>query len=214
MPAFSAPPLVNTHASMGSTVIVDYSLLVTLHLNPRTVESNPKNPWTCLGSANVCVVSVPNGANYLDIYHIWRSNATAGGSGAVTRPKVRVFGEIPVVKGLDYVADPAKNMATLYDPLANGTHNWIPLPNRVSGNNTYEITVGPTGDEVEPMLYGANSAISTANSQAMSTPAGVLLKGVRRVLVAVSSGASFANTANVDANGSVLAGAFGYTLYS
>ena len=213
MPVFSAPPLINTHASMGATAVVDYSLLVTLHLNTRVADAKPKDPWSQSTQANNCLVSVPNGATYLDIYHIWASNATAGGTTMNTRPKIRVFGEVPIVKGNDYVADPVYNMGANAKsrPFDTGLSNWIPLPNQANLSQ-YLMDVGDTTDH-EPLAFPSGAAGAVANGQSMSVPVTVLLKGVRRVVVTLDT---ICVPQHLDRlNGvPVLAGGFGFTLHS
>ena len=213
MPVFSAPPLINTHASMGATAVVDYSLLVTLHLDTLSVvDSKPKDPWFQSTQAKNCLVSVPNGATYLDIYHIWASNAT-GPTSMTTRPKIRVFGEVPIVKGNDYVADPIYNMGANAKsrPFDTGLSNWIPLPNQANLSE-YLMDVGNTSDH-EPLAFPSGAAGAAANGQSMSVPVTVLLKGVRRVVVTLSSVCVPQTSGNLSGV-PVLAGAFGFTLHS
>jgi hypothetical protein len=211
MPAFSSPPLLNSHPSQAGASLADYSAMVTFNRSSTTVSTAPHNPFSSLTDANVCVVSVPNGANYLDLYHVWKANGSVI-TALPTRPRVCVFGEVPIYKGNDHMADPSKNLTGAYDPLVNGFSNWVALPSRSSGSPVFRIDIGESGANYEAVLMGVGGGASVSSTgTSMSTPTEVVVKGVRRIVVTIHAVASFTGGT---APAGIIAGCFGYSLHS
>lgn len=179
-----APLLIDKSMADGLLLRSGMSGLRTLHKVASTATAAPSNPYAVLDGSDAqaasCVVTpVPNGANFLTLFHDYAASSAT----LTTAPVVRVYGEVP-------------------EPINAGDKNFHPEtlnlgPARFAGNAALEL---PRADWV-PLaeLATGNLAITvgalspamtiTTNSWFRSNPAYVALLGVSRILVTVSTAA-------------------------
>jgi hypothetical protein len=191
--SIKAPPFFDRLPASSMILGAAHSLTVTFNTASKTATANPANPYKILDGTDtnadkVNIVAVPSNATYLDLYHFF-SKATAGAGTLTTLPIVRVFGEIPIVKGNDYVAHPISviNNSSV-NLVSNGYADWIPLTTAAGGAGSTSITVGDSTD-AEPMTYITGPATGGTNAISRSAPASILVKGVRRIIVTIKTAA-------------------------
>lgn len=154
--------------TMGSDIIV-------LNTNSKSANSAPLNPYSAEASA--LVVGVPQGANFLELFHDYT------GTDPVTALVVRAFGHVPTfgIPSTSALKHPDRSWP--YDANSsfgtNLTDMWIPL-------------IDPDGDTSGTGYYALTfaSAILSATGLKRSPPKYVYLSGCDAVNIRVSVAAT------------------------
>lgn len=180
--------------------------LRTFHRAAAVATASPTDPYGVLDgtdaqAASVIITAVPNGANFLMLFHDYRDSAGT----LTTAPVVRVFGEVPEQNPANQTYEPSiltngpspvVPSTSIQPPLPS--RHWVPLGELSTGN--IPITVGGTTPVMVVTIAG--------NDWYRSSPAFVALLGVSRVLVTISTAAVSAGT--FTANTPSINGCFGY----
>lgn len=174
------------------------SPLFVLHADAKQVTTLPRNPYATLTSSAaadmVCCPSVVNtGANFLDLYHLYRG--TDG-----TAPFVRVFGWVPFVQPRDPNANLPVTLSSAFPALSG---MWIPLQEHLTDALLVTFDSSPAVDQaitnntppIDPPTLPTVGATSIAFK--LTARRSFFLSGATQVLVTVQTASTVGNESMV-----------------
>ncbi|MFN6254471.1 MAG: hypothetical protein ACK4Y5_20680 [Acetobacteraceae bacterium] len=174
------------------------SPLFVLHADAKQVTTLPRNPYATITSTAaadmVCCPSVVNtGANFLDLYHLYR-----GADG--TAPFVRVYGWVPFVTSRDANANLPVTLSSAFPALSG---MWIPLQEHLTDALLVTFDSSAAVDQAitnnTPPIDVPTLPTPGATSIAFKLTArrSFFLSGATRVLVTVQTASTVGNESMV-----------------
>lgn len=173
--------------------LVSFSMpALTLNLNSAQAQSDPDDPYRILSGddtnhANVVPLAVPTGS-YLFLSHVWTS--TDDDDNVSQAPVVRVFGRVPPSYNPGQRRLPVDHSSAFPDayvlPSADLRGLWVPLTKPGYTKGTPTLTLSANGILIP---HGSGAIYGQSEEDY------VFLAGVDRVIVAVSTAATWAGGA-------------------